>query len=62
MKLCVAIEAFLRKITKEKFATKINEYSQHNGSINIINFDTVSNKFSLVKLNDINYTIKTEVK
>ena len=58
----VAIEAFLRKITKEKFATKINEYSQHNGSINIINFDTLSNKFSLVKLNDINYTIKTEVK
>ncbi len=57
----VAIETFLRTITQDKFTTKIMEYSQHNGSINILNFDTISKMFTIAKLNDINYMIETVV-
>lgn len=51
----VAIEAFLRKVTGDAFTTKINEYSQHNGSINILTYDSNSTKFDLLNLNDISY-------
>lgn len=51
----VAIEAFIRKITGDAFNTKISEYSQHNGSINILTYDSNSQKFDLLNLNDISY-------
>lgn len=51
----VAIEAFIRKITGDAFNTKINEYSQHNGSINILTYDSDLQKFDLLNLNDISY-------
>lgn len=46
----VAIEAFLRKITKVPFVKKREEYSQKNTSINIIKFDE-KNGFCLETLN-----------
>lgn len=51
----VAIEAFIRKVTGDAFNTKISEYSQHNGSINILTYDSNSQKFDLLDLNDISY-------
>lgn len=51
----VAIEAFIRKITGDAFNTKISEYSQHNGSINILTYDSDTQKFDLLDLNDISY-------
>ena len=54
----VAIEAFLRKITGDTFNTKISEYSQHNGSINILTYDSDLQKFDLLNLNDISYLKK----
>lgn len=48
----VAIEAFLRKITKEPFVEKREEYSQKNTSVNIVAYDTVENKFNVLVLND----------
>ena len=48
----VSIEAFLRKVTKEPFTIKIEEYSQHNTSLN----ELIYNKdgFKVVKLNEWN--------
>lgn len=54
----VAIEAFIRKITGDAFNTKISEYSQHNGSINILTYDSDLQKFDLLNLNDISYLKK----
>ena len=51
----VAIEAFLRYITKEKFTNKREEYSQHNCSVNIVNFDDCKNKFEVKVLNYISH-------
>lgn len=48
----VAIEAFLRKITKEPFVEKVEEYSQKNTSINIVEYDNELDKFQILKLND----------
>lgn len=47
----VAIEAFLRAITKEKFIDKREEYSQHNCSVNIVEYDSKIEKFSVKLLN-----------
>lgn len=47
----VAIEAFLRKITKIPFVKQIEEYSQKNTSINILEYD--ENKgFEVLVIND----------
>lgn len=51
----VAIEAFIRKITGDAFNTKISEYSQRNGSINILTYDSDLQKFDLLDLNDTSY-------
>ena len=51
----VAIEAFLRRITKEKFANKREEYSQHNCSVNLVEYDNKIEKFSVKLLNYIRY-------
>lgn len=51
----VAIEAFLRKITKEQFKYKKEEYSQHNCSVNIVEYDSKIEKFSVKLLNYIGY-------
>lgn len=48
----VAIEAFLRKITGEPFVNKIDEYSQRNTSINVVEYDDELKEFKLLKLND----------
>lgn len=48
----VAIEAFLRKVTGEPFVNKVDEYSQRNTSINIVEYDSDLNKFQVLKLND----------
>lgn len=49
----VAIEAFLRKVTKESFVNKREEYSQKNTSLNILEYD--NNRFQLKLLNDISH-------
>ena len=51
----VAIEAFLRKITGEKFAVKREEYSQHNTSINELEYNFDSNSFKIIVLNNLNH-------
>lgn len=51
----VAIEAFLREISGEKFTQKIEEYSQKNTSINIVDYDENSQEFKIELLNDINH-------
>lgn len=51
----VAIEAFLREVTGDPSNTKISEYSQHNGSVNILTYDSDLQKFDLLDLNDISY-------
>ena len=45
----VAIEAFLRKITKEQFKYKREEYSQHNCSVNLVEYDSKIEKFRILK-------------
>lgn len=57
----VAIEAFLRSITGVKFTEKREEYSQKNTSINILNFDNESQKFTIEDLNNIEH-LKEEIK
>ena len=47
----VAIEAFLRKITKVPFTEQREEYSQKNTSINILEYDENSG-FKILVLND----------
>ena len=51
----VAIEAFLRSITKEKFVNKKEEYSQHNCSVNIVEYDNCRDKFEVKVLNYTSY-------
>lgn len=51
----VAIEAFLRTITNEKFTEKIQEYSQKNTSINIVDFNEENQQFYIRVLNDISH-------
>lgn len=51
----VAIEAFLRKITGERFTNKREEYSQHNCSVNVVEYDNCKNKFEIRNLNYISY-------
>lgn len=51
----VAIEAFLRKITNVPFLDKIDEYSQKNTSLNILEYDSELNKFKIVLLNDLTH-------
>lgn len=51
----VAIEAFIRKVTNEAFSVNREENSQHNTSINILEYDNEKNKFNLVLLNDISH-------
>lgn len=47
----VAIEAFLRAITHEKFTEKVQEYSQKNTSVNIVKYDEVKKEFTIELLN-----------
>ena len=47
------VEAFLREISGEKFTQKIEEYSQKNTSINIVDYDENSQEFKIELLNDI---------
>ena len=51
----VAIEAFLRKVTKVPFKEKREEYSQKNTSINIVEYDSEKDKFDVKVLNDISH-------
>lgn len=51
----VAIEAFLRKITGESFLTKIEEYSQKNTTVNIVEYDNENGSFELKLLNDVSH-------
>lgn len=51
----VAIEAFLRKITGEKFLERIEEYSQKNTTVNIVEYDSEKDIFEIIVLNDISH-------
>lgn len=51
----VAIEAFLRTITNEKFTERIEEHSQKNTSINIVDFNEENQQFYIRVLNDIRH-------
>lgn len=51
----VAIEAFLRKVTGEPFLVKIQEYSQKNTTVNIVEYDCESDIFELKLLNDVSH-------
>ena len=48
----VAIEAFLRKVTGVPFTQMVQEYSQKNTSINIVEYDEELNKFEVLELNN----------
>lgn len=56
----VAIEAFLRTITNEKFTTRVKEYSQKNTSINIVDFDEESQQFNIELLNNTDHLEEKE--
>lgn len=58
----VAIEAFLRKVTGEPFLTKIQEYSQKNTTVNILEYDIERDCFQLKVLNDISHLENLNVK
>lgn len=58
----VAIEAFLRKITGELFLTRIQEYSQKNTAVNILEYDLERDCFELKLLNDISHLDRFGVK
>ena len=51
----VAIEAFLRGITKESFICNREKYSQHNTSVNIVDYNLENNKYKIELLNDITH-------
>lgn len=51
----VAIEAFLRKITGEPFLEKRKEYGQKNTAINILEYNSETDKFSIIVLNDYSH-------
>ncbi len=48
----VAIESFLRQITKVPFSDLREEYSQKNTSLNIVEYDDEQGKFDILVLND----------
>jgi probable phosphoglycerate mutase len=47
----IAIEAFLRKITGVPFTKQRDEYSQRNTSVNIVAYDSITEKFEVLVLN-----------
>lgn len=51
----VAIEAFLRKITQDPFLTKIQEYSQKNTTVNIVEYNEENDCFEVKLLNDYSH-------
>lgn len=51
----VAIEAFLRWITKEPFICNKEKYSQHNTSVNIVDYNSENHKYEIEVLNDITH-------
>lgn len=51
----VAIEAYLRKITKVPFLHEREEYSQKNTSINVIQYNEEKNEYKLKELNNIKH-------
>lgn len=51
----VAIESFIRGITKQPFNVNIEANSQKNTSINIINYDFEKNEYSIELLNDTSH-------
>lgn len=51
----VAIEAFLRSITKVPFIEKREEYSQKNTSLNVILYDNENKKFTIEILNSLEH-------
>lgn len=51
----VAIEAFLRQITRIPFSENREEYSQKNTSLNIVEYDDEEGKFEIKVLNDISH-------
>ncbi len=51
----VAIEAFLRKITKVPFTEQIQQYSQKNTSLNIVIYDDDTKEFKVELLNAKEY-------
>ncbi len=53
----VAIEAFLRQITKIPFSESREEYSQKNTSLNIVEYDDEEGKFEIKVLNDKSHLI-----
>ena len=53
----VAIEAFIRKITKIPFTQMIQEYSQKNTTVNILEYDNIKDKFKLIVLNDYSHIL-----
>lgn len=48
----VAIEAFLRKVTGVPFIQMVDEYSQKNTSINVVEYDEELNRFKVLELNN----------
>ena len=53
----VAIEAFIRKITKVPFTQMIQEYSQKNTTINILEYNDEEDIFKLIVLNDYSHIL-----
>lgn len=51
----VAIESFIRGITKQPFNINIEKNSQKNTSVNIINYDFEKNEYEIELLNDISH-------
>ena len=51
----VAIEAFLRKVTGEEFCEHIQENSQKNTSVNIVEYDDETDSFNIKLLNDLSH-------
>lgn len=51
----VAIEAFIRKIKNQSFLVDIEENSQKNTSVNIIEYDYELNQYQVILLNDCSH-------
>ena len=58
----VAIESFLRNITKIPFSDFREQYSQKNTSINIVEYDDKKEQFEILKLNDKEHLNKDYIK
>ena len=54
----VAIEAFLRKITKIPFKYLIKKFCQHNGAINELEYNNETGKFTILRMSDTKYNEK----